>query len=126
MRIFCVYYFGNGDHSSKKRLFGDLSFIQPFVKAIADQENNLPTNIVASYNIHRNDNHPVSACSHSRYTAKQLFLSFDEEEYNMIYLERWMNLFLQWANSEDIKKKFKYLTQFVFGGFINCIEKPHY
>ena len=37
-----------------------------------------------------------------------------------------MKLFLQWANNEEMKKKFKYPTQFCFGGFINQIGSPHY
>ena len=105
---------------------GAHKYIQPIVNAIRNQDQGVPQFIVGAYNIRSRNDTPIHVHPNSPYTHHQIFVSFEEDNYNVESINAWKDEFIAWTNSHTIQQRFKFPPTFVFGGYINAIEDPHH
>ena len=90
--------------------------------AINNQVQCVPWFIVGCYDIWSGNNTAVRVRPTSPYNHHQILLSFDGD-YNMQSINAWRDEFMDWIRTVD---GFAYKPTFIFGGYINVIDEPHY
>ena len=98
-------------------------YIHPIVVAINNQVEGVPRYVVGCYDIRSGNNTAVRVRPQLRYNHHQILLSFDEDDYNMQSINEWRDEFMNWIRTVS---GFAYVPTFIFGGYINNINEPHY
>jgi len=105
---------------------GGFVYIHPIVLAIDTHLHDIPRFIVGCYDIRSTNNTAVRVRPDSPYKHHQILLSFDDEDYNMDSINAWKDEFMAWIRSDAIVSSFEFPPTFIFGGYKNDIDEPHY